>query len=254
MQSDTKLMAYGENAATFLLFRALAATHGAVNQVLLANLKGFGTGKKHEWPTFDELGVWLFPNFGKGAGFGEPDVVVLARDSTNKEQYAFWIEVETTMDCKAKLPSLKRSLLQLRRFHLFQQAVNAGVRNDHGARRIIGKTIGDSGAARDAQLRVAGHGVLQEVLGRLRAVGTKENDHCVLFTVNKPAGEGKGGRGYAKVLFEEAARLGTPAEISSTMPLGRCWYAYWKGDLEPRFNKGNPTPFDIDESYVRIRR
>jgi hypothetical protein len=256
MSDGTRLMAYGENAATFFIFGALAASPRAVERVLLAHLKSFGTGRENKsWPEFEDIGVWLFPNFGKSTGFGEPDAVVLARDTRSKEEYAFWVEVETTIKSRTRLSSLQQSLVQMRRFNELQRAIDSGVKNESGFRRIIGETLRNSGEIRAAMLKVAGHGVLQKILKRLRAVGSAANDHYVLFTVNKPSGEGKGGLGYAKVLSREVASLfgehsGTPKE----MPLERCWYAYWKGDLERKFNEGRTEPFNLGDTYVRIRR
>lgn len=247
MAESTIFRAYGENAATFLIFQALAMKPGALTDVFLARLKRFGTGKPTEWGDLTELEVWLFPNFGKGSGFGEPDVLVLAGRN------AFWIEVETTINCRTGVPALRSSLLQLWRFRLFQEAISHPARTKRGSRRIVGVTLNNERIERPAEVRLAGHGVLQRIQQRLRHA--EGHDHYVLFTVNKPKGEGEAGSEYAEALANEATKLGDGYRDSlARLDLQRCWYAYWKGDLENKFNDLGEPILDLDEHYVRIKR
>src|SRR2546428_12237913 len=88
MNDETKcgFRGYGENAGTFLIFQALAAKPRALPDVFVRRLKQFGTGQKNsKWGLLSPAAIWLFPNFGKGRGFGEPDALVLAG------KYAFWV-------------------------------------------------------------------------------------------------------------------------------------------------------------------
>jgi hypothetical protein len=67
---------YGENSATFLIFQALCRD-GKIKK-LLGTLQAAGDGHKIDEKLFDheDVDVWLFPNFGKRHGFGEPDALV----------------------------------------------------------------------------------------------------------------------------------------------------------------------------------
>ena len=246
MAEQVKFKAYGENAATFLIFQALAMKPGALVSVLLSRLKRFGTGNPIERRDLDEVDVWLFPNFGKGHGFGEPDVLVLAG------RLAFWIEIETTINCQSGVPALRRSLLQLWRFRLFQDAIARPARTVRESRRIVGVTLNNEREVRAAELRLRGHGALQRIRDRLRCAAG--NDHYVLFTVNKPKGEGTGRRSYAQVLYHETSHLGDgyPEHLPRLDPQ-RCWYAYWWDDLERKFNEADPK-LDLDQYYVRIKK
>ncbi len=79
------LYAYGENGFTFLLFQKILGSNELFKS-LLSNLKRFSDGAifgtlnkdafNSNLPTKD-FEIWLFPNFGKGSGFGEPDVIAL---------------------------------------------------------------------------------------------------------------------------------------------------------------------------------
>ena len=254
MPGKTLLRMYGENAATFLIFHALTACNNAVQEVLLKRLKRFGSGRTKKWPAAQNIQVWLFPNFGKAHGFGEPDAVILA------DENVFWVEVETSVDFQTGKTSSKHSLLQLWRFHLLQQALSQGVKEDRGARRILGETIKGSDDSRKASVRVGGHGMLKDkdVRDALISAGKEGSDHYVLLTVDKPKGEGAKGQSYPKTLERKTLELGKeyPGHLSQ-LPVDRSWYAYWKGDLAPAFEKlcGSQLLLDgIDSKYVRIRR
>jgi hypothetical protein len=248
MATEMLLRVYGENAATFLIFQALALCPEGVT-LLLTNLKRFDSGKTKEWDTPSNAQVWLFPSFGKRHGFGEPDALILVDDQV------FWIEVETTINCQTGLPALRRALVQLWRFRLFQQALAAGSQIERGARRISGQTLTDSRVVRRASVRIAGHGVLQQIRDQLAAAGTRDTDHYVLFTADQPAGEGSGWLSYAQVLERERKQLSIGyQEDLARLPDNRCWYAYWKGDLESKFNDRPDSRLMLDETYVRIRR
>ncbi len=240
------MRAYGENAATFLIFQALANQPGAMERVFFPRLKQFGTRASGNWPNLVDPQVWLFPNFGKRFGFGEPDVLIIAGTT------AFWIEVETTVNGRSGIAHLRRALLQLWRFRLLQAALAGPREVINGHRRIVGVTLTDQLIERRAELVCKGHRVLQEAGRDLKA--TKDH-HYVLFTINQPNGEGGEGLGYAGVLERELRTLSAVA--SPGLPLlerERCWYAYWRGDLETPFNEHvhelGGTPFRLDDCYV----
>ena len=256
MRGKTLLRMYGENAATFLIFHALTSCNNAVQEVLLKRLKRFGNGGTKKWPAAQNIQVWLFPNFGKAQGFGEPDAVILADDNV------FWIEVETTADFQSGTTSSKHSLLQLWRFNLLQQALSKGVKEDRGARRIMGETIQFKEkkiVSRKASVRVGGHGMLKEkeVKTTLVNAGKKTSDNYVLLTVDKPR-RSEDSQSYSKTLESKTLEMGSDCpEQLSRLPIERCWYAYWKGDLAPAFEKlcGSQLMLNgIDSKYVRIRR
>lgn len=210
-------------------------------------MKRFGDAKKRKTSPVSEFEIWLFPNFGKRGGFGEPDAILIA------DKHVFWIEVETIIDCQKSAPALRKSLLQLRRFRLFQDALARGPSRAKGAKRILGTTIGNDGQRRDASIKLADHGVLKELLPRLRAVGIDANDHYVLFTINKPRGPGKG-NSYADGLASTAKILNEDGPGVASLPMERCWYAYWKGDLESKVERLSGCRFALDDQYVRIKR
>ena len=249
MADSTIFRAYGENSATFLIFQALALKPGAIADVLLANLKSFGDGHTVKWEGLESPELWLFPSFGKRCGFGEPDVLLLVGE------HAFWIEVETTIDCKRRLPALQNSLLQMWRFRLFQDALTRPARTKFGGRRIVGTTINGHREERPAEIRLSGHGALQEIRTRLRKSGKVDNDHYVLFTVNKPKGEGREGQSYPEVLKSELDKLSRGyREKLSRLNAKKCWYAYWYGDLENKFNQAEGAKLLLAENYVRIKK
>ena len=111
------LHCYGENSFTFLLFKALSV-EGRFQQFLLEGLQPF---ERQQNPFKDmdniEPHIWLFPNFGRRYGFGEPDALVLWGD------HSFWFEVETCVHLANARPAMKDSLLQLARFHFFREAL-----------------------------------------------------------------------------------------------------------------------------------
>ncbi len=257
MPGRTLLRMYGENAATFLMFHALTACNNAVQEVLLRRLKRFGSGRTKKWPAAQNIQVWLFPNFGKAHGFGEPDAVILA------DENVFWVEVETIVDFQFEKTASKHSVLQLWRFHLLQQALSQGVKEHESARRIMGETIQvkkKEKLLRKASVRVGGHGMLKDrdIRGALISAGKEGSDHYVLLTVDKPKGEGAKVQSYSKTLERETHELGSCCpEHLSRLPVERCWYAYWKGDLAPAYEKlcGSQLLLDgVDSKYVRIRR
>ena len=69
---------YGENSFTFLLFQAIR-DGDCVQKILLPNLRQFGTGQNFSESVGEKENphIWLFPNFGKRYGFGEPDALLL---------------------------------------------------------------------------------------------------------------------------------------------------------------------------------
>lgn len=249
-ESPTKFRAYGEHAATFLIFQAMANQPGAMVRDFVQRLRNFSAPNAcHSWGDISDTDVWLFPNFGKTRGFGEPDVLVLAGP------YAFWVEVETTINAANRLPALRKSLLQLWRFRLFQDALTRSAESRFGSRRIVGRTIGNDLQIRRAELRVNGHGVLQKIRRRLRKTGKDGMHHYVLFTVNQPAGEGGDGDGYPKVLAREVGRLSEGYD--EELPRLRnecCWYAYWNGHIEPEFNRTASVKLQLANHYVRIKK
>jgi len=230
-----------------LIFQALALTPETITNVLLANLKQFGSGRRHGTTKASAFEVWLFPSFGKGSGFGEPDVLLIS------EHDVFWIEVETTIDCQRAAAGLRSALLQLRRFHLFQCALAQGPKVHGDAKRIVGTTIGNDHKARLATVKLAGHGVLKELASRLTRLGVERRDHYVLFTVDKPRGPGKASS-YKEALQSAARQLNDAEKDLPSLPIARCWYAYWNGDIKPKFENQSGALLSFDSHYVRIKR
>lgn len=240
----TNFKAYGENAATFLTFQALASSPGALLDVFIANLKQFGTGRVRKWDASD-ADVWLFPNFGKGRGFGEPDALVLAG------KYVFWVEIESTINLKTRSSVLRKPLLQLWRFRLFQAAISTSMQTQRGGLRVVANTLNDKGQERRAELRVRGHRVLQRLHARLAEAGRYGNDQYVLFTVNRPTGQGGRGQGYAESLRDKADKLCLEHPKFPPLDVQRCWYAYWNGHLKTKFNHHvTPQHWRLEDCYV----
>jgi len=256
MAEKATFRVYGENGATFLVFQALADCPDAVQDVLIARLKQFGTRGKWDGPRLRDVEVWLFPNFGKASGFGEPDVVIVAQDE-NGDDYAIWIEVETTINSQRALPSLRRSLVQLWRFRFFQHALIRRSKREAGALRINGVTLSDEREVRGASLLRRDHGVLQVIGSRLQRAGEQEHDHYVLFTIDRPHGEGKkrSKHPYWKVLERETDLMSSayPAKLPR-LPLDRCWYAYWYKDIRQPYRGLCGQELDLVHQYVRIKR
>ncbi len=254
---------YGENSFTFLFFHAIRHDD-LVRTILLPSLRQFGTGRVFAEPVGEEeeADIWLFPNFGRTYGFGEPDALLLVGERS------FWFEVETWLDFQTWLPALKHSLLQLARFHFFQQALARGgkvrqVRDRH--RAIVGPTMSNDGTVKAAVLKIRSHPVLRKIRQRL----ARSVPHYVLLYQGEPRGPG-GGRRFEKAMsnvLEEvcdgltatfrrwAVSTGTPASRIPTMPPAeRCWYAYWNGYLEDCFRARHlPNPLTVG-GYVGIRK
>jgi hypothetical protein len=110
----------------------------------------------------------------RGANPEDPDVLMLAG------RHVFCIEVETTIDCIRRIGSLRRSLLQLRRFRLFQDAISTPPTSKWGRRAIVGRTLNDQLDIRRAKVNPRGHGVLSDLGQRLQLAGKEGNDHYAL--------------------------------------------------------------------------
>ena len=233
----TKLQCYGENSFTFLLFQALVE-QDAVERVFVGNLKSFATGRKGRWTAATgEPEVWLFPNFGKRYGFGEPDVIVLRKPS------CFFIEVETAVRNKSQADS---ALEQLLRFRCLARALSRGSQANRarGRLEVRGSTIGSKGgASRNATLVRRGHPVLRASGAAIRAACEAEQDHYVLLTDEKP----KLGKSFATGI---EGRLDALKKVHGIeVEASHFWYAYWEGDLNRKKN-GFANP--LGERYSRI--
>ncbi len=257
------LNCYGENSLTYLLFDHLNETNSLITK-LVANLKQFSSNKTFAncHPSlFEDLksevssDVWLFPNFGKGSGFGEPDAILLCGD------YSFWFELETNFDLRRKKSSARNSLLQLLRFNYFASALSKGktrrkTNRSHWA--ITGATINGKAEFKPAILRMAGHPVLNEIGPRLVNSFKKKKDHYVIFSEKRMNGiKGKAGNKTAlrsmfhelvaehQATFEEAV----PAvDVPNKPDEKRFWYEYLNGDLDRKgvsINQGG-------KKYVQI--
>lgn len=254
----TNLYRYGENSFTFLLFGSLAQKD-YLKTILLARLKPL-MGKKARTtlppvPT-DDPTVFLFPNFGKSSGFGEPDALVLVGD------HVFWFEVETTIDVRSSCVALDQPLLQLFRFHLLAAALPRRSRTRNVGRRhlaFVAVTLRDGGAPRPAVLREKGHTILSKVKKQVAEAFAKENDHYVLLLDGVPQGIGR--ERVPQHVVATLARyqeniMSWCAENEFPPPrqpnVERFWYVYWEGDLKGEFEKrglGNPLE---DGGYMRI--
>ena len=227
--------AYGENGFTFLFFQKLFKTKQIVNP-FLKNLKQFSTGKNlkeihkkdfSEVQKKEKLEVWLFPNFGKSAGFGEPDAIILYRG------FSFWIEVETQFNLIKKETEAKKALRQLMRFHYFNQALANGKQkpedtNGESYWVIKGPTISGKGTVKDGRLRVKGHKVLKELLGRLIESAKNKNDHYILLSIGKMELKGK-----LNEIFNGCIMGITDEKLINLKPCSdRFWYQYYEGDLK----------------------
>ena len=246
----TTLNFYGENGFTSLIFEALVRHEGGI-RMLLGNLKRFDEPRTlfavDELIGDENAEIWLFPNFGKRYGFGEPDALVLVAG------HAFWFEVETDVGLGPRLQA-GAPLRQLFRFHCAASAFSAPVTtrgSGRGRKRsIVGVTLTNEDERRDAAIDVAEH-----LIGRLlpRLKGT--TSHFVLFSVHRPQGESDG---WQRTLVRRAPEhfdawnqiMGFgPADA---MPITRCWYTYWYKDLRKKFiAMGGPDPL---KNYVEIKR
>jgi hypothetical protein len=254
---------YGENSFTFLFFQAVRHAD-RVQKILLPSLRQFGTGREFSEaaPEGAEPDIWLFPNFGRRYGFGEPDALLLLGGR------CFWFEVETWVDLQTGRPALKKALLQLERFCFFQQALAKGAKVRGGRvphRAILGPTVGNDGAVKQAALKVAGHPVLRKVRQRLATA----DPHYVLLCQGEPRGPG-GDRRFEKALAEVLQEVsdelsatfrqwttatGSPAGgIPTLLTASQCWYSYWNGYLERRFRAQEiPNPLAAG-GYVGVRK
>ena len=257
------LHAYGENGFTFLLFQHLHNTNQLV-QAFLANLKRFDDGKTfgsihkracEDDPSIEMPEVWLFPNFGKSVGFGEPDAIVLWNG------FSFWIEVETNFDLVKKGTDARNAIIQLLRFHYFSQAIMRGrVVRGEGKRHyaIVGTTISGKQEARPAVLRVAGHGVLSKIEGKLKQSAIDAKDHYVVLSDYKMKGislsNEEAARSIKSLLVEYVDKIhplvaGMAVDIDHPKPAkphtDRFWYQYYKGDLK------KTDTLNIDTKFVR---
>lgn len=253
------LYCYGENSFTFLLFNELQRTSGIVRP-LIGNLKQFSSEqtfakkKRGVLTELDSAGgpdIWLFPNFGKGSGFGEPDAIVLCGG------YSFWFEVETNFDLKKRRRSAESSLTQLFRFYYFAQALKDGkTRRSKGQSHwaITGPTINGKGAVKEAVLRLAGHAMLSDktALRKLTESVVNGRDHYVIFSEKKMIGVSQTALNslfkqmageYQGLLREWAGDQNVPDKPSSD----RFWYQYFQGDLRRRVEIDNEN-----STYVQI--
>lgn len=192
----------------------------------------------------EEPDVWLFPNFGKKDGFGEPDAVVLAGG------HSFWYEVETNFDLIKKKSKARNSIRQLLRFYYLNRILATGkttrnIGKDHWA--WMGYTIRDSGELKFGKLRAARHGVLSRFEKRFQDAARNNRDHYVILSDRKMKGISKkqGRRTALHSLFMDIADqshqhfenatdieniLRTPTKPCST----RFWYQYYEGDLSSK--------------------
>jgi len=255
------LHCYGENSFTFLLFQELQATGGLIDP-LLANLKQFSDRRKFSEKRkreFDKMKstekaepeVWLFPNFGKRHGFGEPDALVLYGGHT------FWFEVETIFNLKNRKSSARAAINQLFRFHYFNRVLaeertrRTDTVKNHWA--LMGPTINGKGEVKPAILRVAGHKVLKQIEPQLIEAAQNNQDHYVLLTEQKPQQiSGTLGQPSAlQILFDQArdeidnemkewSKRNNSNQKPSKPNIQRFWYQYYRGDLNQKnVNIGN---------------
>lgn len=258
------LYCYGENSFTFLAFQALHS-RGELRRTLIPNLKQMGTGRlfREAVGEGEQDELWLFPNFGKMYGFGEPDALLLIG------HHSFWFEVETCIDLGRNIPGTEASLLQLLRFHYLHDALKRGAkphRIGSAARhlRIIGPTVSNSGRCKLAGLRVKGHPVLQKIRQRL----AQSRPHFVLMAQSKAKGAG-GGERFAVALgklLEQSIHCATSrlvawsdstgvsrAELPAVPQRSAFWYVYWEGDLKSKLS-AESSAFLQGCRYISRRR
>ena len=261
------LYCYGENSFTYLLFHGLQRS-GKVIDSMIASLKSFSDQKpfsdKNESDLkslnrADDLDIWLFPNFGKTYGWGEPDAIVLSGG------YSFWFEVETNFDLKKKLSSARHSLIQLLRFNHFAQALNQGpkIEKDKHRKVLTGLTVSSSGEVKRAVLRLKGHQMLADNAGRAYDKLTKSvekgRDHYVILSEKQMVLETP--KQILKTefqalvdkhdgLFENESSLDQVCKPETPM-IDRFWYQYYQHDLSRKFNFDNEYK-DQEVKYIRI--
>src|SRR5206468_3999659 len=120
------------------LFQALEV-NDRIQSILFPSLLGFKSGKRFSVVWKDEIeknttpdtDIWLFPNFGKRDGFGEPDALLLFGSLT------FWFEVETKISLKGEASVLRDALRQMARFQFFYQALKTGEHPREGPPRHL---------------------------------------------------------------------------------------------------------------------
>jgi len=225
---------YGENSFTFILFQSLATDGGRLNS-LLSRLKSFGDAKTLSPDLAQGSQIWLFPNFGKSQGFGEPDALVLA------DGHSFWFEVETSVDFQKRATATRNSLRQLLRFRLLADALSrrSGVRTASADTHLAysGPTIRNNGDARLGVLRKAGKPVVQALADPVEQSVHAGKDHYVLLTEKKPDGISALGKDCLQdvistdfeVVETWCDETGYPKPVRPS--IDKFWYVYWNGDL-----------------------
>jgi hypothetical protein len=173
--------------------------------------------------------VWLFPNFGKRHGFGEPDALVLIGG------HSFWFEIETRVNLGTRRMAARQSLLQLARFHFFHQALQHGAQplpyTPHLA--IMGPTVSNSGRGKHAILRMAGHRVFQAVPNLANST-----PHYVLMSIGQGQGVGGGGPPFGNDLGNLAGQL-----------FGELEQALGAWQVEAQYQPGLPAMLDVNNVY-----
>jgi hypothetical protein len=247
---------YGENSLTFILFQWLASVDdGSRLDALLTRLKSFGAANPPVPDLTKDPHVWLFPNFGKAQGFGEPDAVVLV------DGHSFWFEVETLVGFERRLSATRSALRQLLRFRLLAEALaRRSSRRAEGAPHLAytGPTISNSGTARLAVLRKAGKPVVQALADAVERSVRAGKDHYVLLTERPPSGiskdDGLGRRHLESVIEADYAELESWCdETGHARParpsIERFWYVYWDGDMKQALKADDLL---ADSGYVSI--
>lgn len=235
MATKHTLKAYGENAFTFLFFEHVVRHAGI--RPLIERLSSF-LGETSAAPGIADANadVWLFPCFGKRAGFGEPDALVVVGD------HAFWFEVETTFDMS------KRTELALRQIYRFHCAAHA-FRSGRESNVYAGVKISNDGECRDARLIRANHGA-GALLDKLSSI---PQHHFVLFSVRAPT------LGTSKLFFANAeksfrkwdAMTSTHHNKPPPFDMACAWYVSWEGNLRDHAAADGIDPM---ASYVEVKR
>jgi hypothetical protein len=239
------LQLYGENSFTFLLFRGYMERGGLVDG-LICRLKQFGSAARFDEDIEGAPRVWLFPNFGKSRGFGEPDALVLVGT------HCFWFEVETRI-ALGHTRHLTSALRQLYRFHLAADAMSRPSKERDGARRICGPTITDRDNRKEAELIERDHAVVPSVRKAVRDAHLAGRSHYVLLMDAKPRGSGKFGSELgtfaSKAIDWFTTSITEPGCYTPAPPrLERFYYAYWEGHLNSWEKSWNPL-----DGYLPIK-
>jgi hypothetical protein len=217
-----RLNLYGENGFTYLFFHRLLQEGKVVD--FLRNLKRFDNGKKpaeqkaelfEGTSSANEPDIWLFPNFGKRDGFGEPDALILWGG------HSFWIEVETEFDLKKGKASADRAMLQLIRFYHLGKALEA---TKIESQEVLGPTIKSNGQRRQGKVKIASHAALCETRERI-ATSVKDNKcHLVILSIHD-----------AQLSVEELAALAHMKSQPISGVKGPSASQFWLAEL-PKFN------------------